>query len=170
MRVCLCVWVCVCVSVCACACECECECECVCVWVRMCVIVCECVCVCVCVYVCVWSCLFVRVKDGEGLRGRFGEQKLKLSCCFTCDQIFKNRGYGFGHNLLRYLGITSFVGAQKARVLPYTRLYRLARHKHSSLLRPFVSYKENGVLWTRPLKSFINVRETEPNRYKSNWT
>ncbi len=82
---------------------------------------------------------FVRVKDREGLRGRFGEQKLKLSCCFTCDQIFKNRGFGFGHNLLRYLGITSFEGAQKARVLPYTRLHWFARDKHFTLLGQFAS-------------------------------
>ncbi len=35
---------------------------------------------------------------------------------------------------------------QQARVLQYTRLERLARDKHSSLLGPFVSYEENGVL------------------------
>jgi hypothetical protein len=28
----------------------------------------------------------------------------------------------------------------------YTRLERLARDKHSSLLRPFISYEENKVL------------------------
>jgi hypothetical protein len=36
---------------------------------------------------------------------------------------------------------------QQARVLHYTRLERLARDKHSSLLGPFVSYEENEVLW-----------------------
>ncbi len=81
---------------------------CGCVWVGVCMCVSACVCMCACDIV-----FFVRVKDGEGLRGRFGEQKLKLSRCFTCDQIFKNRGYEFGHNLLRYLGITSFEGAHK---------------------------------------------------------
>jgi hypothetical protein len=32
-------------------------------------------------------------------------------------------------------------------VLHYTRLERLAADKHSSLLSPFVSYKENKVFW-----------------------
>jgi hypothetical protein len=36
--------------------------------------------------------------------------------------------------------------AQKARVLQYTRLERLARDKHSILLGPFIGYIENVVL------------------------
>ncbi len=32
---------------------------------------------------------------------------------------------------------------QKARVLHYTSLERLARDKHSNLLNPFISYEEN---------------------------
>jgi hypothetical protein len=36
--------------------------------------------------------------------------------------------------------------AQYARLLHYTELKRLARAKHSSLLGPFISYKENEVL------------------------
>jgi hypothetical protein len=40
--------------------------------------------------------------------------------------------------------------AQLAIVLHYTWLKRLARDKHSSLLGPFVIYKENKVLRIRP--------------------
>ncbi len=36
---------------------------------------------------------------------------------------------------------------QQVRVLLYTRLKKLAKDKHSSILRPFMSYEENIVLW-----------------------
>jgi hypothetical protein len=39
--------------------------------------------------------------------------------------------------------IKGYEWAQSARVLHYSRLERLAREKHLSLLGPFVSYKEN---------------------------
>ncbi len=39
------------------------------------------------------------------LRGRFVEQKLMLSSNFRCDQIHKNKRYGFGHTLLCYLNV-----------------------------------------------------------------
>ncbi len=41
---------------------------------------------------------------------------------------------------------TTYEWAQKARVQHYSRLERLARHIHSSLLGPFVHYKGNEVL------------------------
>ncbi len=34
-------------------------------------------------------------------------------------------------------------------LLHYTKLERVAKNKHSSLLEPFVSYEENEVLWIR---------------------
>ncbi len=37
--------------------------------------------------------------------------------------------------------------AQKARVLHYAKAERLDRDKHSCLFSPFVSYKENELLW-----------------------
>ncbi len=45
-----------------------------------------------------------------------------------------------------FIFFVTYHWAQKARVLHYTRLERLARGKHSSLLDPFVSYEENEVL------------------------
>ncbi len=40
--------------------------------------------------------------------------------------------------------------AQQVRVLYNTRLERLVKDQHSSLLNPFVVYKENKVLWIGP--------------------
>ncbi len=39
---------------------------------------------------------------------------------------------------------------QKARVLHYIKVERLATDKYTTLLDPFISYKENEVLWIRP--------------------
>jgi hypothetical protein len=38
-----------------------------------------------------------------------------------------------------------------------TRLERLARAKHSSLLGPFMSYEGNKVLWIRPQRLVQNI-------------
>ncbi len=38
-----------------------------------------------------------------------------------------------------------------------TRLEKLARDKHSSLLGPFIGYEENELLWVRPQDLFITL-------------
>ncbi len=38
---------------------------------------------------------------------------------------------------------------KKARVLHYTLLERIDRHKHTSLLDPLIIYKEHEVLWVQ---------------------
>jgi len=47
---------------------------------------------------------------------------------------------------------------QQARVFNYTRQEKLASDEHSNLLDPFVTYKENNVLWIRPQDSCIHIR------------
>jgi hypothetical protein len=57
--------------------------------------------------------------------------------------------------------------AQSARVLHYTRLEKLARDKHSSLVDPFVSNEENKVLWKRPQDLFGGgIQATKIGRVK----
>ncbi len=45
-----------------------------------------------------------------------------------------------------FIFFVTFKYTQQVRVLLYTRLKKFARDKHSSLLRPFMSYEENIVL------------------------
>ncbi len=49
----------------------------------------------------------------------------------------------------------------QTRVLHNTRLERLAKHKHSSFLGPFVSYEENEVLWIQPKAFYHSVKALE---------
>jgi hypothetical protein len=51
-----------------------------------------------------------------------------------------------GLYLLHFIFIVTYKQAQKARVLHFTWLESHATEKHSSLLYPLVSYKENEVL------------------------
>ncbi len=48
----------------------------------------------------------------------------------------------------------SYKWAQKTTVLHYTRLKRLVRDKHSSLLGPFITYEENKFLQIRTQGQF----------------
>jgi hypothetical protein len=45
-----------------------------------------------------------------------------------------------------FIFFVTYEWAQQARVFHYIKLERLAKDEHSSLLCPFVSYKENKVL------------------------
>jgi hypothetical protein len=48
-------------------------------------------------------------------------------------------------------------------MLYYTRLERLGRDKHTSLLNPFISYVENGVLRIWPLAFVVTYRMDTKN-------
>ncbi len=50
-----------------------------------------------------------------------------------------------------FIFFVTYGWAQQARALYYSRLERLAKDKHSSLLGSFVSYNEIEELWIRPL-------------------
>jgi hypothetical protein len=43
-------------------------------------------------------------------------------------------------------------------MLHYTKLEKLVRDKHTSLLNPFMSYEENGVLRIGPLTFVVTYR------------
>ncbi len=46
-----------------------------------------------------------------------------------------------------FIFFETYEWAQLSSVLHYTRLEKLARNKHSSLLGSFINYEENEVLW-----------------------
>jgi hypothetical protein len=50
-----------------------------------------------------------------------------------------------------FISFVTYQWAQKATVVHYIRLENLYCDKNSSLLEEFVSYKENEVMWIRPL-------------------
>jgi hypothetical protein len=61
---------------------------------------------------------------------------------------------------------------KKATALCYTRLERLARNKHSSLMGPFESYEENAVFVVNTLAGtiftklhFLSKLQTDPKGY-----
>jgi hypothetical protein len=66
-----------------------------------------------------------------------------------------------------FLFCETYEWTQLARVLHYTGLARLASDKHSSLLGPFLSCKENELLWMWPL--FASQHETRGLCYKTNY-
>ncbi len=47
------------------------------------------------------------------------------------------------------------IGSQKNRVFHYTRPERIFKHKRSTLLGPFESYEENGVLLIRSMGPYL---------------
>jgi hypothetical protein len=55
-------------------------------------------------------------------------------------------------------------------VLHYTKLHRLARNKHTSLLGLFVSYKENELLWGGSLGLYCSYLMKVPNKMVSHYT
>jgi hypothetical protein len=78
-----------------------------------------------------------------------------LHCRFNCAvKVFAVHGPYSQH----FLFFLTYDWPPKARVLHYTRLQRAAIDKYFSLLGPFVSYKENAVLWIRlhaPLEVYL---------------
>ncbi len=51
-------------------------------------------------------------------------------------------------------------------MLHYTKLEKLVRDKHTSLLNPFMSYEENGVLRIWPLTFVVTYRMKVIYSYK----
>jgi hypothetical protein len=68
----------------------------------------------------------------------------------SCQQVlYYNRSdSGATFSTLRFF--VTYKWTQKVRVLHYTRLERLVRDTRSSVLDPFVTYKENVILLLRP--------------------
>jgi len=54
-----------------------------------------------------------------------------------------------------FIFFVTFYWAQKARVVYYTRLERLVRDKHSSLVGPLISFKRNEVLYVITTTVFL---------------
>jgi hypothetical protein len=56
-------------------------------------------------------------------------------------------------NLKHFIFLVTDKWVWQAGVLHFTRIERLAKDNHDSLMGPFVSYKENELLWIWPLGS-----------------
>ncbi len=62
---------------------------------------------------------------------------------WTLDLRIMSQGMYSQHFIL----FVTYELTQRARVLNYSRLEKLVREKHSSLLEQFVSYEKNEGLW-----------------------
>ncbi len=60
-----------------------------------------------------------------------------------------------------FIFFVTYIRAQYARILHYSKLERLVSDKNSSLLRPFISYEENELLWIQPQGPYYFLRNLQ---------